>query len=113
MGALLAIVLAIAPWQGKDLPTATAAAAKYKLTVSGTPGTITHLRTSNVAAGWIAAFCNDRVCSPNRVDQTIPESGTVMLQFELIREEGTAPHASGATISSDDGAKITVVPVSR
>jgi hypothetical protein len=112
MLALIALVLTIAPWHGKDLPTATAAAAKYKLTVTGTPGTIAHLRTSNVAHGWIAAFCNDRVCSPGRVDQPIPANGTVTLQFELIREVESAPHASGATIISGND-KIVVAPVSR
>jgi hypothetical protein len=100
--------LALAPWSGKDLPTATAAAAKYRLTVVGTPGTTVHLKATGVAKGWIAAFCNTRVCSPDSVDEAIPSSGTAMLQFELIREEPSAPARTSAKIVSDDGGEVIV-----
>ena len=113
MVAILALVLAISPWTGKDLPAANSDAAKYRLTVRGTPGSTAHLHTSDVASGWIAAFCNGHVCAPNKLDQVIPASGNVALQFELIREDESAPHVSGATILADDGAKLSVDPVRR
>ena len=105
--------LAISPWSGHDLPTATQAAAKYRLQVSGAPGTTVELQATGVADGWIAAFCNDRVCSPTHVSETIPVSGRAVVQFELIRETDDAPHQSGATIRSSDGGRVTVPRATR
>jgi hypothetical protein len=105
--------LTLTPWRGSDLPTATQAAAKYRLTLTGTPGKTVHLSVTGVADGWIAAFCDNRVCSPTRVTETIPKSGQVVVQFELIRETDDAPHASGAVIRSDDGHAVTVPSASR
>lgn len=105
--------LTLTPWSGSDLPTATQAAAKYKLTISGAPGKTVRLSATGVEAGWIAAFCDTRVCSPTRVVETIPKSGRVVVQFELIRETDDAPHSSGAVIRSDDGHAIEVPRASR
>ncbi|MGD0967627.1 MAG: hypothetical protein ABR949_05000 [Candidatus Aquilonibacter sp.] len=113
---MLALILAsigITPWSGTDLPTATQAAAKYRLTVSGKPGTTVHLRTSDVAEGWIAAFCDMRVCSPTQVSEVIPQSGSVVVQFELIRETDDSPHSSGAVITGSDGSRLVVPRASR
>ena len=38
MLALLLATMDLTPWTGADLPTATQAAAKYRLTISGKPG---------------------------------------------------------------------------
>ncbi len=105
---LAVVALALAPWTGRDLPNSTQAQAKYRLTVSAAPNSNVHLSTKNVAKGWIAAFCNGRVCSPNEVNQAIPASGKVVVEFSLIREEDNAPKKSGATILSDDGASVVV-----
>lgn len=108
---MLAIAaLALAPWSGPDLTASATAQAKYRLTISAPANSSVHLRAENVAKGWIAAFCNGRVCSPNQVTQDIPASGKIAIQFELIREEASAPKASGATIKSDDGASLEVKP---
>ncbi len=103
--------LLLSPWNGADLPTSSAAAVKYQLTIKDAPGTTVHLRATHVARGWIAAFCDHRTCSPDQADQTMPASGRVTLQFELIREEDSAPRASGAHIETDNG-KTVVVPSS-
>lgn len=100
--------LLLAPWKGSDLPTATTSAVKYQLTIKDAPGTAVHLRATHVANGWIAAFCDRRVCSPDQLQTTIPASGNVTIQFELIREEDSAPRSSGAVIISDDGQSIDV-----
>lgn len=100
--------LAISPWNGADLPTATQTAAKYRLAVSGKPGSTVTLKATKVAHGWIAAFCNDSVCSPTRVTEKIPASGIAVVQFELIRETDDAPHASGAVIVANDGRTVIV-----
>jgi hypothetical protein len=107
---LLIASIGISPWNGKDLPTATQSAAKYRLTISGKPGSTVRLNVSDVANGWIAAFCDMRVCSPMHVTEVIPKSGSAVLQFELIRETDDAPHRSGAVIRGSDGSSL-VVPV--
>jgi len=107
---LAMVTLALAPWTGADPKAAAQAQIKYKLTISAPPNSNVHLRADKVAAGWIAAFCNNRVCSPNQVTQIVPASGKVELQFDLIREEDNASKTSGATIISDDGATIVAKP---
>lgn len=113
MLALLLATMGLTPWTGTDLPTATQAAAKYRLTISGKPGSTVHLNTSGVATGWIAAFCDTKVCSPTQLTTVIPKSGSVVVQFELIREIDNAPHRSGAIISSSDGSRLVVPQASR
>lgn len=108
---LIALVtLALAPWTGPDPKAAGQAQIKYKLTISAPANSSVHLRADGVAPGWIAAFCNNRVCSPNQVTQAVPANGKAELQFELIREEDTAAKMSGATIVSDDGATVVAKP---
>ncbi|MBV8638864.1 MAG: hypothetical protein JO322_12345 [Candidatus Eremiobacteraeota bacterium] len=102
--------LFLAPWKGADLPTATSAAIKYQLTIKDAPATAVHLRATHVADGWIAAFCDHRVCSPGQLQTTIPSSGKIVIQFELIREDDSAARGSGAVIESDGGRSIDVPP---
>lgn len=112
MIAVLALVVSIAPWTGKDLPAAATDGTKYRLTLRGAPNTAAHLHADGVARGWIAAFCDGRVCSPGKIDVTLPASGRVTLQFDLIREEETAGAASGAVIYGGN-APVRVKPVAR
>mgnify|MGYP001163432394 CR=1 FL=1 len=100
--------LRVNPWSGASLATATSAAVKYRLRVAGTPNATISLHADGVAKGWLAAFCTPKVCSPMRVDVTLPASGQAVYQFELIREEPGAPAHSGARILSSDGASIIV-----
>lgn len=106
--------LIVSPWTGKSLPTAVAtAAAKSRLSVTGTPGATLTLSTKNVADGWLPAFCTPTVCAPVRVTVVLPASGTAIYQFELIRETQDARKRSGATIVTSDGASAVVPSVSR
>lgn len=100
--------LSIEPWSGSSFQTTGAAAAKYRLEVTGKPQEVVHLKASGIASGWLAAFCTPKVCSPQRVDVEIPSSGEAVLQFELIRESDSAPKQSGATITDDEGTGVTV-----
>jgi hypothetical protein len=100
--------LSIEPWTGSDLQVTTSAAAKYRLEVSGKPNASVRLRAFGVAPGWLAAFCTTRVCSPRQIDTQLPRSGDAVFQFELIRESDNAPKRSGATITNDDGASVSV-----
>ncbi len=105
---LLGIVLTIAPWTGANLATSTAAAARYRLQITGAPKTVVHLKATGVADGWIAAFCTPKYCSPQQAEIALPSSGHAVVQFELIRESETARKESGAIITSADGATVTV-----
>lgn len=105
---VLAVLLSLSAWHGGDLPTSAASAVKYRLTVAGTPGSVVRVRATHVAPGWIAAFCDPRVCSPRHVSEPIPPSGKAVVQFELIREDPQA-RASGAVIESES-AKSVIVP---
>jgi len=102
--------LTIAAWTAPPLPTATQAAVKRELTVSGRAGQSVRLRATGVAHGWLAAFCTSRVCSPESVDVTLPASGRTSYEFELIRQDPSAPNRSGARIAGDDGSSVDVAP---
>jgi hypothetical protein len=102
------LTLSIQPWTGADLQTTTTDAAKYRLLVTGRPDATVHLKASQVAQGWLAAFCTHQFCAPQHVNLKLPHSGQAFLQFELIRESDAAPKQSGATIVSDNGASVTV-----
>lgn len=105
--------LQIQPWNGRDLPTASHAAVKYRLVVSGKPNAHVRLEATAVANGWIAAFCTSDVCAPGHVAIELPESGQAVYQFELIREDDNAPRKSGARIVGDDGSSIDVPVATR
>jgi hypothetical protein len=111
MLALVFAVLTVAPWKGQDPPTATEAQGKYRVTVSGTPGTVVRITTTGVAKGWIAAFCDRHICSPNRTRETIPAGGHVDVQLELIRDDVDAAKRSGVTLHGSDGSVVTIPPV--
>jgi hypothetical protein len=100
--------LSIQPWTGSDFQVTTRSAAKYRLAVSGKPNASVRLRARGVAPGWLAAFCTPRLCSPQEIDFSLPRSGNAVFQFELIRESDDAPKQSGATITDDDGASVSV-----
>jgi|SRR5580658_2025467 hypothetical protein len=100
--------LSMQPWTGNDLQTTSSTAIKYRLEVTGQPQAVIHLTASGVASGWLAAFCTPKLCSPQRVDVTLPASGEAVLQFELIRQSDTAPQQSGATIRDDGGDRVSV-----
>jgi hypothetical protein len=102
--------LTVSPWTGSNMATATSAAIRYRLRIEGAPNATLVLRADKVAKGWLAAFCTPRVCSPMRVDVTLPQSGRAEYLFEMIREGKTGPPHSGARITSSDGATIVVAP---
>lgn len=102
------IGLAISAWGGANYATADIAAVRYRLVVTGPPGSQVHLRADGVARGWIAAFCTPQLCSPERVDAVLPASGRAVYAFELFRETSTAPKESAAIVRSADGAYVRV-----
>ena len=110
---LAAAILSISVWHGHALPTSTAAATKYRVAIVSTAGSRVHLTVTGVERGWIGAFCDNRVCSPNQITEVVPSGGTAVVQFELIREDEGAAHRSAAVIRGDDGATVRVPAASQ
>ena len=110
----LATHLSIGPWKGADPKNAIAGAFKYRLTVTGEPGAHVHLRATGQARGWIAAFCTDRLCSPDQTALDLPASGHADISFELVRDDETAPRKSGlVTIQIDEGVSLVIPSVAQ
>ena len=106
----LATHVSIGPWKGADPKNAITGATKYRLTVTGEPGAHVHLRATGQAKGWVAAFCTDRVCSPDQTIVDLPASGRADISFELVRDDETAPLKSGlVTVQTDEGARVTAL----
>ena len=101
---LAAITLALAPWRGPSLPTANAAAEKYKLTVRGPADAHVQLRADGLPKGWVASFCTQKFCSPFRYDLKLNDRGTGVIEFQAIRTDETAPAHVHVTIETT-GAK--------
>ncbi|HVA28481.1 MAG TPA: hypothetical protein VNF68_09895 [Candidatus Baltobacteraceae bacterium] len=105
--------LVVGPWTGKDLAATATSAARYRLMVTGKPNAVLHLRASQVAQGWLAAFCTPNVCSPTQVVVNLSPSGRAVIQFELIREGQDAAGRSGARITGSDGSFVDVPVATR
>lgn len=81
----------LAPWTGADLPGSVASTIKYRLVVSGKADSTVKLRATDIAKGWIASFCSDRLCSPMQLALRLPESGVKIVEFQLIQSQKRAP----------------------
>jgi thiol-disulfide isomerase/thioredoxin len=102
--------LSVAPWTGADLPGSIAATLKYRLIVANAPSAKVDLRALGLRPGWVASFCADGLCSPNRVSFTLPESGVKTYEFQLVPpSRGRA--AGSVTIHSSDGVNALVLAV--
>ncbi|MGZ3516071.1 MAG: hypothetical protein ACXWNK_01140 [Vulcanimicrobiaceae bacterium] len=110
LAALLATTLSLSPWTGKVSPTANPQAVQYRLTVHGAPKATVNLEASGLARGWIASFCTDRICSPFRVTMPLSPSGVGRIEFQVIRDDDSAPRKTHVTVRSDDGA-VTALDV--
>ena len=74
-GAHPAFALTMAPWTGPELPGSLAGTYKYRVALSGTPGSGVALQATGLPAGWIGSFCSDKLCSPFKLHTSIPPSG--------------------------------------
>jgi peroxiredoxin len=102
-----ATALSLAEWTGADLPGSVASTLKYRLAISGAPGTRVSLRTGGVPKGWIASFCSDRLCRPFRAAIDVPAVGVKIVEFQIVPGPGPAPAsvridaaAGGKTVAS-------------
>ena len=100
--------LSIVPWTGPDLPGSVASTLKYRLIVANAPDVKIDLDTLGLQPGWIASFCADGLCSPNRVSIALPQSGIKTYEFQLI-PPGARARPGAVRIRSSDGI-VAVVP---
>jgi hypothetical protein len=100
----LALLIALGPWSGPDLPTGAPDTIKYKLTVNGDAGRDVRLRAGPVPKHWIASFCTQRVCAPFKTTITLPPSGRYVIEFQLVPPDGNVRRAVPVVVSADDGA---------
>ncbi|MDQ6932653.1 MAG: redoxin family protein [Candidatus Eremiobacteraeota bacterium] len=108
--------VSLAPWTGADLPGSIAGTIKYRLVVGGNPKRSVTLRATDLAKGWIASFCTDRVCAPLRTSVIIPPSGVKVVEFQLIQSDAKAPKQTHVNVEASDGSTkartgITVVAI--
>ena len=76
--------LSLAPWTGADLPGSIASTIKYRLVVTGMPGSRLELASQGLPAHWIGSFCTDRVCAPFRVSVLVPAAGVKVIEFQVV-----------------------------
>jgi hypothetical protein len=105
---LAVITLALAPWHGPSLPTATPNAAKYKLTVRGTARQHVDLRADGLPSGWVASFCTPTLCSPFQYTMVLNGRGIGIIEFQAIRTDDSAPRHVKIIVTSP-GAKPLAV----
>lgn len=99
---LLALVtLVLGPWTGPSLPTATPAAVKYKLTVTGPADKSVALRADGLPKGWIASFCTDKACAPFRYTLQLDDRGKGIVEFQAIRTDESAASRVRITLAAD------------
>lgn len=80
----VAIVVSVAKWTGPDLPGSVASTLKYRLVIRASAGKHVVLDALGLHVGWIASFCSDKLCSPDRVTFEMPAGGIKTYEFQLI-----------------------------
>jgi thiol-disulfide isomerase/thioredoxin len=76
--------LSLAPWTGPDLPGSIASTLKYRLVLTGAPGSKVTLATSGLPPRWVGSFCTDRVCAPFRTTVVVPAAGAKIVEFQVV-----------------------------
>ena len=96
--------LSIAPWTGPDLPGSIASTIKYRLVVTGPPGTKLALASSGLPPHWIGSFCTDRVCAPFRTTVVLPPGRVKIVEFQVI-PPGPTRAGSNVRIDADQAGR--------
>jgi len=95
------LAISVTKWTGADLPGSVSSTYKYRLIVVAKGGQAVTLTAQNLAPGWVASFCADRLCSPGKVTFTPPESGVKTYEFQLVPPNpGAKPNDNIAVVSN-------------
>ncbi len=90
--------LSLAPWTGADLPGSIESTFKYRLVVTGAPGSTIALAARGLPPRWIGSFCSDRVCAPFRTSVVMPPGGVKVVEFQVVP---TTAHAAPVNVRID------------
>ena len=101
------ISVSLAPWTGAELPGSIPNTIKYRLVVAGGGHANVTLRASNVPKAWVASFCSDKVCAPNRVTLALPEGGVKIVEFQLVPPGAHAINPKVRVTGSDGHSEAT------
>lgn len=104
-------MVSIAPWSGPDLPGSLASTLKYRLIVASAHDTPVTLRADGLARDWVASFCADGLCSPQRVSFRAPATGVKTYEFQLVPPSAHAQ--PGPVTISAAGGNTVGVPAAR
>jgi hypothetical protein len=96
--------LSLAPWTGPDLPGSIESTYKYRLVVTGAPGTHVGLAAAGLPKRWIGSFCTDRVCAPFRTAVVLPEAGVKIVEFQVVPTTAAARPVS-VTVAATAGGR--------
>ncbi len=102
------VTLLLTPWRGPSLPTASYAAARYKLVARGIPGGRVDLSAGGVPQGWIVSFCTATMCSPLQFSMPLDARGRGWVEVALIRLEPNAPKHIHVRIAAPGAIPILV-----
>jgi tetratricopeptide (TPR) repeat protein len=101
------LAISVTKWTGADLPGSVSSTYKYRLIVVAKGGQPVTLTAQNLAPGWVASFCADRLCSPGKVTFTPPESGVKTYEFQLVPPNpGAKPNDNIAVVSNGVSATV-------
>ncbi len=95
------MAISVTKWTGADLPGSVSSTYKYRLIVVAKSGQPVTLTAENLAPGWVASFCADRLCSPGKVTFTPPESGVKTYEFQLVPPTPGAKPGNNITVASN------------
>lgn len=104
--------LALVPWTGPQAPGNVPETLKYRLAVVGNAGESVELRAVDVPKGWIATFCTEHVCTPNRTRITLPSSRMAVIEFALVPSDGSSAVPKVRVIGNGgEGAATATTPM--
>jgi hypothetical protein len=108
LAAVVATVLALAPYRGPAQRGALPGSRSFALSIAAQPGKHLRLRAVDVPAGFVAAFCTSRICAPFAVPLLVPPTGRTTIEMQLVRNDDGATTPRTVTVASDDGARAAI-----
>jgi hypothetical protein len=67
------------------------------------------LHATGLPKHWVASFCTNQVCSPFTVESTIPASGVLVIEFQVIPDDENPNVHPTVRIDATAGAEHSAV----